>query len=254
MNEEGKEEKNMESKISEKEKSGEIGNEESEVENVETKEEREGIMEKESRETKEEKSEKPKTKKDSNFLYIILALGFVVVIVLTALPIFMGSNVDNTFAEKMAQYDTNPPTSGEHVEEFPEGIVYSEPLDPAFQVHILEPHELEQSHIPVQNSGEEGQDLVKSGVLLQYNCDCPDIIEKLTAIASAYRPRVIVAPWPYMEEKIAITAWRKIEKFDSIDEVGIRNFIRGTFETYDDYIECLGVRDKTSCARQAEYI
>jgi len=247
MSEEEKGEKNMEGKVSGKEKDGERGGGKSEVENVEKKEGKEEIIEK-------EKSENPKIKKDSNFLYIILALGFIVVIVLTALPIFMGPNVNKPFAEIMAQYDTNPPTSGEHVEQFPDGLVYSEPLDPAFQVHILEPHELDQSHIPVQNSGEEGQDLVKSGVLLQYNCDCPDIVEKLTAIASDYRPRVIVAPWPHMEEKIAITAWRKIEKLDSIDEVMIRNFIEETFDTYDDYIECLKENDKTYCARQAGYI
>lgn len=198
---------------------------------------------------------KKEKEKNMKVLYIALAYCFIVVIILTALPIFIKSNVENPFEEKMAQYDTNPPTSGEHDEQFfPEKIIYSEPLDPAFQVHILEPHELEQSHIPVQNSGREGKDLVKAGILLQYNCDCPDVVEKLIVIATDYRPRVIVAPWPYMEEKIAVTAWKKIEKFDSVDEIVIRNFIEETFNNYEAYLECLKQNDKTFCASQAGYI
>lgn len=194
-----------------------------------------------------------KFKKNKNKTLLCSTLALVLIVITLLLIINAGEN--NSFAKKLAEYDSNPPTSGKHDETFfPEKIVYSEPIAPEFQVHILDPHEISKAHLPVQNSGEEGKDLVKAGILLQYNCDCPEIVEELTRIALDYKPRIIVAPWPYMEEKIAITARSKIEKFDGVDEIKIRKFIEKNFNRYDEFLECLKSKEKIKCAENVGYI
>lgn len=64
------------------------------------------------------------------------------------------------------------------------------------------------------------------GVLVQYSCrDCDTLIAKLKATVSRYPDRVILAPYPTIETRIALTAWGRIDTLDEVDEQRIVRFI-----------------------------
>ena len=70
--------------------------------------------------------------------------------------------------------------------------------------------------------------LEDKGVVIQYNCnpECPELVEKLTAIVKRYSEYVVLAPRPNLDKRIALTAWGKIDKFDEFDAARIERFIR----------------------------
>jgi hypothetical protein len=123
-------------------------------------------------------------------------------------------------------YNSDPPTSGPHLEMFSSAFNNATPLAAFVQVHLLE----------------------HGNVLLQYNCNCPDIAGALYQIAYTYDKRlipldqmqptpaqvqaaeeagesVIVAPYPGMKHKIAITAWTRLGTLDSVDQAKIESFV-----------------------------
>lgn len=124
------------------------------------------------------------------------------------------------------KYNSDPPTSGMHLERFAPSLISTTPLPKYMQVHLLE----------------------HGNVLLQYNCACPDIAGALAQIASGYNNRqlpagrtaftpddiqaieergsgVLVAPYPGMQHKIALTAWTRLQPFESIDQSAMIRFI-----------------------------
>jgi len=124
------------------------------------------------------------------------------------------------------KYNSDPPTSGMHLERFSDALLNTAPLPKYLQVHLLE----------------------HGNVLMQYNCDCPDVAGALAQIAQLYNNRllppgqvtftadiaqsieergtgVIVAPYPGMKHKIALTAWTRMQTFDSIDQPAMMRFI-----------------------------
>jgi hypothetical protein len=68
--------------------------------------------------------------------------------------------------------------------------------------------------------------LEHGGVLIQYNCKtpCAALVTELTRIARA-RPYVIVAPYPWMDARIALTAWGRIDTMTDLDLPRIERFI-----------------------------
>jgi hypothetical protein len=78
------------------------------------------------------------------------------------------------------------------------------PVPPELQVHNLE----------------------HGGVLIQYNCPelCPDLVAKLEAVAKT-REFVLVAPYPLMSTRIALTAWGRIETLNELDMASVQRFI-----------------------------
>ena len=106
-------------------------------------------------------------------------------------------------------YNSTPPTSGPHYDPLARWGVHTEPIPDELQVHNLE----------------------DGGVLIQYRCDepCPELVEQLTAAGQPYLsspyPYVILAPYPEMETRIALTAWGRIDQFEEFDEARIRRFI-----------------------------
>jgi len=105
-----------------------------------------------------------------------------------------------------APYNSDPPTSGPHLPYIAPWGVHTRPIPPELQVHNLE----------------------DGGVMVQYNCPsaCPDVVEKLKAIVQGYPDRVILAPYPGMKTRIALTAWTRIDTFDQVDESRIKGFIK----------------------------
>jgi hypothetical protein len=100
-------------------------------------------------------------------------------------------------------YNSDPPTSGPHVGFVARWGLHSTPVPKELQVHNLE----------------------DGGVIIQYNCnDCKDLISNLTRVAKRYN-RILLAPYPNLDSKIALTAWGKIDKLQEFDEKRIIRFI-----------------------------
>jgi hypothetical protein len=103
-------------------------------------------------------------------------------------------------------YNSVPPTSGPHLPYIAPWGIHTEPIRDELQVHNLE----------------------DGGVMVQYHCasPCPDLQAKLTEIVRRYETQVILAPYPGMRTRIALTAWTRLDAFDDFDEARIVRFIR----------------------------
>jgi hypothetical protein len=102
-----------------------------------------------------------------------------------------------------APYNSEPPTSGPHLPYIAPWGVHTRPISNELQVHNLE----------------------DGGVMVQYNCTCPELADKLKAIVSRYDKFVVLAPYPTMKSRIALTAWTRIDRFEEFDEKRIVRFI-----------------------------
>jgi Protein of unknown function (DUF3105) len=103
-------------------------------------------------------------------------------------------------------YNSEPPTSGPHLPYLAPWGVHTEPIPKELQVHNLE----------------------DGGVAVQYHCapPCPELVDKLKAIVQQYPTQVLLAPYPGMKHRIALTAWTRLDAFDDFDEGRIQRFIR----------------------------
>jgi hypothetical protein len=117
-----------------------------------------------------------------------------------------GNRHVQTLDEPIPPYSSDPPTSGPHLSYLASWGIHSEPIPRQLQVHNLE----------------------DGGVLVQYNCPdgCPELVERLTAIVRPYERLVILAPYPGMRTRIALTAWGRLDTFDELDEARIQRFIK----------------------------
>src|SRR5947207_12650960 len=102
-----------------------------------------------------------------------------------------------------APYNSDPPTSGPHLPYIAPWGLHTRPIVRELQVHNLE----------------------DGGVVVQYNCECPDLVAKLKAIVDRYDRQVIVAPYPGMPYRIALTAWTRRDTLDDFDEGRVTRFI-----------------------------
>jgi hypothetical protein len=123
----------------------------------------------------------------------------------TALPDLGNAHIQ-TADEPHVPYNSDPPTSGPHLPYIAPWGIHTEPVQKELQVHNLE----------------------DGGVLVQYNCPsgCADLVEKLKAIVQRYKDEVILAPYPGMKNRIALTAWTRIDAFDQFDEARVTRFIK----------------------------
>lgn len=117
----------------------------------------------------------------------------------------LGNAHVQTLAEPHPPYNSDPPTSGPHLPYLAPWGVHTAPIARELQVHNLE----------------------DGGVLVQYHCPegCPDLVEKLKPIVSRHEKHVILAPYPGMDKRIALTAWGRIDKFDELDDKRVVRFI-----------------------------
>ena len=95
-------------------------------------------------------------------------------------------------------YNSTPPTSGPHWPRTAAWGVHREPVPDELQVHNLE----------------------HGGVMLQYSCDCREVIEILETFAdpaTGYPVLVIAAPYPNMEADVAFTAWGRIQELSAAE-------------------------------------
>ena len=111
-----------------------------------------------------------------------------------------------TESEPHVPYNSDPPTSGPHLPYLAPWGVHTSPIAKELQVHNLE----------------------DGGVMVQYACPtpCPDLVDKLRGVVSQHRDHVILAPYPGMKTRIALTAWRRIDAFEEVDQARIQRFIK----------------------------
>jgi len=100
-------------------------------------------------------------------------------------------------------YNSDPPTSGPHLPYIAPWGIHTRPVPLELQVHNLE----------------------DGGVVVQYNCECPELVEKLRGIVRQYDKHVLLAPYPGMKTRIALTAWTRLDRFEEFDEKRIVRFI-----------------------------
>jgi hypothetical protein len=103
-------------------------------------------------------------------------------------------------------YNSYPPTSGPHYTNLASWGIHETPISNELQVHNLE----------------------DGGVMVQYSCPegCTELVSQLTKVVERYDHGVILAPYPDMEARIALTAWNRIDKFKTFDEARIVKFIK----------------------------
>jgi hypothetical protein len=104
-----------------------------------------------------------------------------------------------------AEYGTIPPTSGPHYTNLARWGVHDEPITNELQVHNLE----------------------DGGIMIQYDCaeSCPELVDQLASIVERYDEGVILAPYPDMPYRIALTAWTRLDTLETFDEARIVKFI-----------------------------
>jgi peptidylprolyl isomerase len=105
-------------------------------------------------------------------------------------------------------YFSNPPTSGWHFVELPSPGIYNTALAPEDVPHFLE----------------------HGGVWVLYSCPeaCTELVNQLVGVvnqATQKRQPVALAPYPLMDEKVALVAWQRLQTLDKFDEGQITNFI-----------------------------
>jgi hypothetical protein len=118
----------------------------------------------------------------------------------------LGNEHIQTSSDPRIAYNSDPPTSGPHLPYIAPWGVHTRPIPLELQVHNLE----------------------DGGVVVQYNCTCPELVDKLRGIVAKYDKHVILAPYPGMKSRIALTAWTRLDRFEELDDPRVVRFI----ETY----------------------
>lgn len=178
---------------------------------------------------------------------LIIGFWYLIKIGTTPLP---GEEVadqgrDHVASGTKVAYHSNPPTSGAHYEEWEKAGIYKAVLLDEKLVHSLEhgfiiisyncDYQI-QAKIPFSLRGKvyahnEENNATPSAHLdvveWQNNKDCQDLTTKLENLASGQKLwKLIVVPRPNLDGRIALTAWRRIDKFNQFDEQRIVRFIK----------------------------
>jgi len=107
--------------------------------------------------------------------------------------------------EPHVPYNSDPPTSGPHLPYIAPWGIHTSPVPKELQVHNLE----------------------DGGVVIQYSCPagCPELVAQLTELVKQYDKQVLLAPYPGLRQRIALTAWTRIETLDEFDRARIERFV-----------------------------
>lgn len=114
-------------------------------------------------------------------------------------------------------YNSLPPTSGWHYSSPAPWDIYEKEIPDEVQIHNLE----------------------HGGIMVQYKPGIDQkIIDELTRIVKKYPSKVILAPYPKLDQDIALTAWERLDKFNvnELSEERVMNFIRKLKDKGPEYI------------------
>lgn len=120
-------------------------------------------------------------------------------------------------------YNSNPPTSGPHDEQWVKAGVYDTPQPEGQLIHALEHGYINISYNCGQSvESTPGANLPSS---LSEN-DCNNLKKQLSDVANDKKLwKLIVVPRPNLDSRIAITAWTWVEKLNDFDSDRIAAFI-----------------------------
>lgn len=126
-------------------------------------------------------------------------------------------------------YNSNPPTSGKHYEEWIKAGVYDEAKDDRNLVHSLEHGYIIMSYncsFGSQTNQKEPSRSAEATSSGKVSEECQKLIEQLKFIFEKKgKHKLIVIPRPNLDSKIALTAWNYLDKFNDFDEKRIEVFI-----------------------------
>lgn len=121
-------------------------------------------------------------------------------------------------------YNSNPPTSGKHYEDWIRAGVYSETKDDGNLVHSLEHGYMVMYYKCDQPAPTTSQVEASGSGKMDQSCE-----EKKTKLARIYeskgKQKLIVVPRANLDTNFAITAWDYLDKFNDFDEQRIIKFI-----------------------------
>lgn len=145
----------------------------------------------------------------------------------------------------VVNYNSNPPTSGQHYTDWIRKGVYDQPRDDRNLVHSLEhgyvvisyncevhtqsvriaPEALAHEGEEATTSAESNSNATVSGGDWELP-ECKDLVIKLTEIYKKKgEDRLVVVPRPSLDTRIALTAWNRIDKFNMFDEQRVSKFV-----------------------------
>ncbi|EKD90809.1 MAG: hypothetical protein ACD_30C00089G0007 [uncultured bacterium] len=138
----------------------------------------------------------------------------------------------------VVEYNSNPPTSGNHYEEWVRAGVYDRPQDDGHLIHSLEHGYViisyncafgkSSSPLGPLEKKTNTEDSTQSAMLTSdfTSDECNELVKNLTSIYDGKGKRkLILVPRPQLDSKIALTSWRYIDKFNDFDKARIEKFI-----------------------------
>ena len=134
---------------------------------------------------------------------------------------------------EVVEYNTNPPTSGKHYEEWTRAGVYSEPKDDRNLVHSLEHGYIVMSY-GCGLGGLDGKEATDGGEIASSpaaprNDDSGNCDHRKSQLEEVYnkkgKRKLIVVPRENLDTNFAITAWQYLDKFDIFDSQEKEKFI-----------------------------
>lgn len=119
-------------------------------------------------------------------------------------------------------YNSNPPTSGPHVETWVKAGIFTQPQSEGELIHSLE-HGYVIIHY---NCNAESETKEATASAINESDTCKTLVQQLEEVASAERIwKLIVVPRPSLDAAIALTAWNRIDKLNMFDRKRIETFI-----------------------------
>lgn len=130
------------------------------------------------------------------------------------------------------KYNSNPPTSGQHLETWVKPGIYTSPQSEGELIHSLEHGYIIISyncgaHLSfVKQVYAHEDDAVATNSAITENPACGALQTQLEDLAKKKKLfKLIVVPRPQLDTTIALTAWGYIDKFDDFDKDRIERFI-----------------------------
>lgn len=146
------------------------------------------------------------------------------------------------------EYNSNPPASGKHYEDWVRSGVYDVPKDDGYLVHSLEHGYVIMSyncekkvtsnerqvtsivyaHGIEEEASQSTQEGSPSAALAEAfrSEDCHKLVDQLISVYEKKgKKRLIVIPRPNLDSRIALTAWNYIDKFNDFDQARIEKFV-----------------------------
>ncbi len=216
----------------------------------------EGLSKKERKELKkseersfQENSTKSKSYRNTAILVIVIILAiYGLYKIFTSPPtVKPGSQLSDLGREHVpagteVKYNSNPPTSGSHDAEWEKAGIYEDHLNDRKLVHSLEHGYIIISYNCSYSPDSQSDESTKSGKIqtptkqLKFedwknDSACNKLVSDLTKVAKNQGlKKLIVVSRPSLDNRIALTAWTRIDKFYDFDEARIKTFIQAYWD------------------------